>query len=990
MGLHMNSESPEEVGLVPRVLAWAVGVICAHPWVVLSLTLLSCAVCGVYTWNNLTYLTHRNDLISNKKEYLKRWHQYVEEFGDDDDMVVVIRGDDRKKMESVLDEMALEIKGKPESFERLFYKVDLTNLHARALLFLPTDQVRQIQSHIQGMSLLLEPPVLAQFNPLFGWKMLSVQQLLRESERRLEVWKEDQPHTEAENFFRQLDTISHGASDFLEGGKDGGQLAPRVGFDSLRESATNRYRSPWRSVLPSPPTSLPKGEGNEPAPSQEDRLATPQYFFSSDGKLAFLLVSPVKDPDPDNFTYAQKSIDSLRELIALMKSKHADVEIGLTGLPVLENDEMVASQNDSNFASWLALIGVALLYLVVYRGFRYPLMTVLALIVGTIWAVGWLTLTVGHLNILSSAFAVMLIGMGDYGVLWVTRFGQERQAGHDIFNANRQTAMHVGPSIFTAAVTTAFSFFAAMLADLKAVSELGWIAGCGVLLCAFSCFVVVPALLTIFDFRVHPSQAKDEMILSMQEHQEARREWLSWLMRKPRWVVVVCGFATLVLAGFAWNIDYDHNLLNLQAQQMDSVKWEKKLMEHMSDSSWYAVSWTTTPEEALALKAKYERLPEVSTVITAASLIPAEQERKIELLRDIKHRLRTLPKRGETIEHEAPNVDDVTQTGERVLRLLTARQKEKPNESMAQLQRGVERLLATIRKAQAPDGEAPAEPGVIQATHLVAVSQVKQQLRQFDEWMTRDLAEDLHRLRDVSTPTPIRLDDLPTNLRERYIGKNGKWLVRIFSKDCLWNFDPLQSFVQQVRTVDPEATGKPFTTLEGLKAMRNGFLWAGVYALIAMVLVLLVDFGRIKHTLVALLPLAMGMIATLGFMAMFGFSLNPANMIAFPLILGVGADNGVHVLHDFRGRDRRRRYRLTHITGFGIMVAALTTILGFGTLIFAEHRGMASLGLILTVGVTCCMLTALVFLPALLYVMGKREKTVAEPATLPLPEREAA
>src|SRR5207247_2353341 len=174
------------------------------------------------------------------------------------------------------------------------------------------------------------------------------------------------------------------------------------------------------------------------------------------------------------------------------------------------------------------------------------------------------------------------------------------------------------------------------------------------------------------------------------------------------------------------------------------------------------------------------------------------------------------------------------------------------------------------------------------------------------------------------------------------------------------------------------------------KAMRNGFLWAGIYALIAMVIVLLIDFGRVKHTLVALLPLAMGLIASLGFMALFGFKLNPANMIAFPLILGVGADNGVHVLHDFRCRDRKRRYRLSHVTGFGIMVAALTTILGFGTLMIAEHRGMASLGLILTVGVTCCMGTALVFLPALLYVMGKREKAVVEAVTLPMRESEAA
>ncbi|MBI1831881.1 MAG: MMPL family transporter, partial [Planctomycetes bacterium] len=637
-------ERQEDTGMMARGLACAVALICRFPAVVLLLVLVSCAVSGIYTWNNLTYLTHRNDLISSKKDYLKRWRQYVDEFGDDEDMVVVVRGNDRAKMEKVLDEIAEEIQQRPEAIERLFYKVDLTALHRRALLFLPTDQIRRVQSHVQGMSLLLEPPVLGTLDPLIGWKSLSVQQLLRESERRLQAWKPEQSNKDAEDFFRQLDSISHGASDVLS--------APS-------NQAENAYRNPWRSVLPEQ-----KGE------SQQDRLAKPQYFFSADGKLAFLLASPVKDKDGDNFTHAQKSIDELREIIARMKDSHPDVELGLTGLPVLENDEMIASQNDSNFASWLALAGVALLYLVVYRGLRYPLMTVSALMVGTLWALGWLTLTVGHLNILSSAFAVMLIGMGDYGVLWVTRFGQERQAGYDIAQANTRTAMHVGPSIFTAAIATAFAFFAAMLADLKAVSELGWIAGCGVLLCAFSCFIVVPALLAIFDFRVHPQEAQDEMILSMQEHSEARREWLSWLMKKPRWVVGVCALATLVLAGFALRIDYDHNLLNLQAPGMDSVQWEKKLMEHMSDSSWYAVSWTTTPEEALALKAKFEALPNVSSVVTAASLIPADQDRKVEMLRDIQQRLRKLPEQGKIIAHAPPSVDDVKQTSQRVLKLL--------------------------------------------------------------------------------------------------------------------------------------------------------------------------------------------------------------------------------------------------------------------------------------------------------------------------------
>src|SRR5262249_48111647 len=148
-------------------------------------------------------------------------------------------------------------------------------------------------------------------------------------------------------------------------------------------------------------------------------------------------------------------------------------------------------------ASWLALLGVAVLYFVVYRGFRYPLLTVASLVCGTVWALGWATVTVGHLNILSATFAVMLIGMGDYGVLWVARYDEGREQGMSIEEAMRHTAEHAGPSVLTAALTTALAFFATMLVDFKAVSELGWIAGCGVLFCALSCLTLMPASLAI-------------------------------------------------------------------------------------------------------------------------------------------------------------------------------------------------------------------------------------------------------------------------------------------------------------------------------------------------------------------------------------------------------------------------------------------------------------------------------------------------------------
>src|SRR5205807_1390795 len=149
-----------------------------------------------------------------------------------------------------------------------------------------------------------------------------------------------------------------------------------------------------------------------------------------------------------------------------------------------------------------------------------------------------------------------------------------------------------------------------------------------------------------------------------------------------------------------------------------------------------------------------------------------------------------------------------------------------------------------------------------------------------------------------------------------------------------------------------------------------GFQWAGLYALIVIVAVLFADFHGLRNTLIAVTPLVMGVVLSFGIMGLCGIALNPANMIAFPLILGVGVDNGVHVLHDYLLRRAEGKSSISYPIGRGVLVKALTTMIGFGTLMISSERGLASLGFILTLGVGCCMLTALVFLPAVLKVLG--------------------
>ncbi len=894
-----------------------VDAVCRRPVSVLILSGLL-AVGGTYAFCTRTeYYTRRSDLASPDKDYQRRWQAFVSEFGDEDDLVVVLRGGDVARKSAAVDDLAASLATKPDLFDRLFSKADLTGLKNRALLFLPSDQLQAMRENLDRMAPLLSAPV----GPI-AWRSLTLTNLLRQARERAGRIDPDTPLAPAdEQFLTQLLATVQSANA------------------SLTDPAG--YRNPWGSLMPAGPD------------QRSDMLDRPQYLTNGDNSLFFLLARPVKDAN--SFTPAQAGVEALRAIVNETRVRYPDLQIGVTGLPALETDEMAASQRDTTLAGWLAFGGTALLYCLVYRGYRYPLLTMSTLLMGTAWAMGWLTLTVGHLNILSAAFAVMLIGLGDYGVMWVTHYEQRRRAGDDPTTATRDTAAEVGPSLFTACTATALAFFATMFADFRAVAELGWIAGCGVLFCCFACFTVLPALIRLTDRRglLAPLAVVDNDGASRPVYKPSKQEsaWLPVLARRPRLVLTCAAVMTLIAVGCGWRINYDHNLLNMQADGLESVKWERELIAATAGASWHSCSICATADDALALKARYEQLPGVSRVVEVASLVPGEQDKKLPLIADVHRKLAHLP----ALDHNIAPFTPPAREAQKEATLLLGALKPQAPISRQPVLRDLVASLEQLRDHRA----------------FVVPIDAQARLHEFERRLAADLIADLHRLRGVSTPQPITLADLPGPLRDRYVGTSKKFLVEAYAKEDLWDMAPLEHFVTQIRSIDPEATGKPFGTLEGLKSMQNGFAWAGVYAFFVIVGVLALDFRSFKHTVIAMVPLVAGVIWLLGIMVLTGQSLNPANMIALPLIVGCGVDNGVHVLHDFRAR-RRRRYTLAATTGKGIAVSALTTVLGFGALMISSHRGLAGLGFVLALGVTTCMTAALVFLPALLRELSEQ------------------
>ncbi len=721
------------------------------PWLVFALGMLLCATALLYSYKKLEFKTHRDDMISNRKWCQQNWKHYLAEFGQDDDMVVVALGGNEQNKIDALEQLATKLSEHQESFDRIFFKVDLQNLKNRSLLFLDPKEIGTIVGHLANMAPLLEFP--------FAWNLFTTKSITCEAHARIKQIEARRTVTEADTaFLAQFSSIIRAATNYL--------------------GSEDTYESPWVGLLP-------KSQHNT------SMLSKPNYLVSEDKSVAILLARPITQEKSD-FVSSMPAVKLMREILNEISALHPEVQLGLTGLPVLEADEMTASQRDSAKASWVAFLSVLFLYIMVYRSWRYPVLTISTLLVGTILALGWLTLTIGHLNLLSATFAVMLIGLGDYGVLWVSAFDEYRKKDIPAAEALKNTALSVGPGILTAACTTSLAFFAAMLADFQAVSEMGWIAGSGILFCALSCFTTLPSLLGITESYKKVTQ-KSELTnwpVEILTFPITRNNWTTKLFSKPKTMVVAGVTLTCLFLIPALKVSYDHNLLHLQSASLDSVKWEKVLLDKMPTATWHAVTFTATREEALEWKKKFEALPEVSQVAEIASMLPKDQTINKGQLKEIQHRLRLLPTRGSKPGHATPDITGLTKE----LQLLAGKTNEA--NSLLDLREVNKDLLGFLN-------------GLSNAS-----KNSNKKLKNFEESVTGDLIENLHQLREVSTPEFIEVADIPTPIRTRYLSENNQWLLRVFAKKNLWEYSNLKDFVSSIQKVDARATGKPLQRLK--------------------------------------------------------------------------------------------------------------------------------------------------------------------------------
>ncbi len=670
----------------------------------------------------------------------------------------------------------------------------------------------------------------------------------------------------------------------------------------------------------------------------------------------FILTQPKLDY-ADLFP-ATPAIEKIRQVYTELElAASPGAELRLSGAAMLAHEELQSVMQGTETAVLLALGLVAVIMLTGLGSVKLALATVLSLSIGLLYTAAFAILTVAELNLISVAFAVLYIGLGvDFAIHYCLRYRESLLDGAGRNAALEQTSVNIGGSLFLCAVSTAIGFFAFIPTDYSGVAELGWISGGGMFISFLVTLTVLPALLSLLPYQPGPNQPGIGGGARLVERHAGK-------------ILGVTVFLALAAALTLGNLRFDPDPLNLHAQDGDALTTYRELLADSELTPWTAIMIAADAAEAERYRTAFNRSELVEKVVTVADFIPAEQEDKLFLIDELNLLLGDLTV---TAPHPDTQTDAVRQAALRsLLEKLAATGANEP--LRARLRDNLAALLQAQQQAAsrkhgshsrlAPRGvstelhlgqEAPTEPGN------------GDELAQLEQLLLASLPGRLHALTASLNADYISLDTLPEQFKRFWVSADGKRRLELYPQQDLQDEQALTAFVRAVQAVSPAVTGAPVINLEASTAVATAFKQAFGYAFIAITLMLYLLLSHKKDVLLVLLPLLTAALLTGAVSVLIDLPLNFANVIALPLLLGIGVDSGIHIIHRFRTDLPDGKNILATSSARAVIVSSLTTMGGVGNLALSPHAGTASMGLLLTLGIGITLVCMLLVLPALL------------------------
>jgi predicted RND superfamily exporter protein len=691
------------------------------------------------------------------------------------------------------------------------------------------------------------------------------------------------------------------------------------------------------------------------------------YFLSYDEKALVLNVIP-------NFTmmdthYLVVGTDAAQEVVDGLLIDFPDVQAGLTGFIAVGRDEMVYSEQSLGYTTLIAVIAILVLLMVSFRMWVAPVLALTSLIVGLVWAVGAAALLVGQLNIMTQMMAVILLGLGiDFSIHIISGFTERRAAGDSIAQSMEATFLKSGKGIITGAFTTACAFLTLLISHSRGMKEMGLVTGVGLLAILFATLFFLPTLLVFRERRLDNKRERGKEKKAFIQRDISFRflgDLTVWLGKHYIFTIVASVVITGLLVWSATKITFDHNYMNIEPKGLTSIMLQDTVLEKFDLSMDYALVLTDDVDQSRSFAKEYRELGSVAVTEDISVYLPSEEEQ----------------------EKRTPHILEIKekiQTAE-IKEAIVLNDWEKLKEEIARLEMNVIEMqdMAFIGGQDKVDNKCKEIVGDPDESDSKNMFQDLLQVMEADETRVTEGFSDFHRqfapyfkqaVIQMGSTDPIHLEDLPDSILDRY-GNPGRdqFLVTVFPAGNIWqdkNF--LDRFVDDLEEVSDRATGMPPVFRALVEIIGRDGRNAVLLTLVIVFVLLIFDFRSPRMALMAMIPLAFGIFWMVGLMHIVGMQLTVMNVMGLPLIVGIGIDDGVHIVHRWKHEGKGKIGIVFSSTGKAILLTSLTTMLAFGSLVFSIWRGFGHLGGALFLGVGACFLTTVLGLSGLIGLFERK------------------
>jgi len=633
-------------------------------------------------------------------------------------------------------------------------------------------------------------------------------------------------------------------------------------------------------------------------------------------------------------------IEAIRDAAhALGLDREQGMRVRITGEPVLNDEELAAVQKQAIRVAVVSFVLFTAAVVFALRSARTVFALAGSLLVSLVWSNAFATAAVGHLNAISAAFNVLIVGLGgEFGIHFCMRYMELASAGRSRTQALVETGSSIGSSLFSSACTTSIGLYIFLLTDFTGVAQLGLISGTGVLLSLISTFTVLPAILAVGG----PAPKRQNLFVPAWV---ARVEHLPVRWARPiRFAAVVVGLASLTLLP---RVRFDHNLLRLRDPSTESVAAFEDLLSRPGSTPWTIDVVAPSLSAAQTMAQRLAALPTVERVSTALDFVPKDQEEKREILATAAYFVPL------SVTHSAEPSDAEVRAA--LARLADEASRVGQATSFAASARRLHDALVRFLAGPGAPGGSPEALAKLRAN------------------VVGSLPDQLDDLGPLLAPDHIELQDLPRDLRDQMLAPDGQARIEVVARDDLADSAALERFVDSVRTVAPDAAGSAVWLVEWGRVTWGAMLRALLGGTLCMAVVLVVLWRSTWDPLLAFFPLALMAVVTCATLVLLDEPFNFANVIVLPMLLGMGIDNGVHLVHRHR-TDTSAVEVLSTSTARAVFYASVTTILSFGSLGLASHRAIAAIGRLLTLGVFLTLVCYVIVLPAVLEWDDRRRR----------------